>query len=224
MKKTLLLITFVLGLSYSAFAGACVTATLAVYDATGFSCSIGDLTFSGFNYTSSGSISIPAGDVTVTPETVGGEAGFQFNAPWFALPDPTAPNILDSFIGYTATCDATCQINDWVLKISGASAPGDSAINVSETADQLSSSLSVGSLGGVTTTSDSGTFPPVGSLTVGKDLLVYGGTSISGGKFAQVSSLTNLFSTTSTVPEPSLAIVCLGLLGLVPVARRKFVR
>jgi hypothetical protein len=27
---------------------------------------------------------------------------------------------------------------------------------------------------------------------------------------------------TSAVPEPSLVILCIGLLGLVPVARRKF--
>lgn len=220
MKKTLLLITFVLGLSYSAFAGACVTATLAVYDATGFSCTIGDLTFSDFSYSSSGAILIPDTSVTVTPETTAGETGFRFNAPWFA---PSDGSTLDSFINYTAACDTACSIDDWVLAIAGVSAPGDAIVNVAETANELTSSLSVGSSGGVNKLTDSGTFAPVGSLTVGKDILIYGGTG-STGLVAQVSSVTNLFSTTSTVPEPSLAIVCLGLLGLVPVARRKFVR
>jgi len=221
MKKTLLLLLFVFGLSYSAFGSACVTATLAIYDASGFSCTIGDLTFSDFSYTSSGTIAIPEGAVTVTPESMAGETGFRFNAPWFALPDGS---LLDSFIGYTATC-VGCQIDDWVLSILGANAPGNSAVNVTESANELSTSLSAGSFGGVTTSMDSGTFPPVGSLTVGKDILIYGGTDVPGGKLAQVSSVTNLFSTTtSMVPEPSLVLLCGGLLAFVPIARRKFVR
>jgi len=220
MKKTLLLITFALGLSYSAFAGPCVTATLAVYDVSGFSCTFGDLTFSDFSYTPSGAIIIPEGSVTVTPVTSGGETGFRFNAPWFA---PSDGSTLDSFINYTATCDSTCSIDDWVLTIAGVSAPGNAVVNVAETSPQLTTSLSAGSAGGVNKLTDSGTFAPVGSLTVSKDILIYGGVS-STGIIAQVSAVTNLFSTTSTVPEPSLAIVCLGLLGLVPVARRKFLR
>jgi hypothetical protein len=226
MKKTLLLLTFLLGASYSAFAAPCGVDTLSNYILTG-SCNIGDVTFvfNSLSYSSSGSIDIPASDVKVTP-IMGSEFGFRFNAPWFAFPSSGAPNILDSFINYTASCDAACKLDDWALAIGGASAPGDSAINVSETAAELSGSLAVGSLGGKTTTMDSGMFAPTDSLTLSKDIIVYGGTSTPNGLFAQVSSVSNLFSLepTSKVPEPSLSILCLGLLGLVPVARRKFVR
>jgi hypothetical protein len=216
MKKTLLLITFVLGASYSAFAGACVTSTLAIYDATGFSCTIGDITFSDFSYTPSGTNPIDAAQVAVTPETISGETGFQFNAPWLAAPGQTT----DSFIDFSATCGG-CMIDDLVLLEGGAGAGPGGIVNITENSSALSDSLTVGAIPGTTILSDKATFPPVGSLSVVKDIGVIGGT---GGLGSGVSSVTNLFSQTSTVPEPSLAILCLGLLGFVPMARRKFVR
>src|ERR1700761_7869418 len=101
MKKTLLLITFALSLSYSALAAPCMTDTLADYISAG-SCSIGtDLTFSDFGYIPSGDVIINASAVTVTPDVVGGEAGFVFSAPWGVINGDT----LDSQITYTATCD-----------------------------------------------------------------------------------------------------------------------
>src|SRR5579864_9118023 len=111
MKKTILLSTFVFGLGSSAWAGPCASATLAVYDASGFTCTIGDLTFSNFSYVPSGGVLIPDSSVAVTPESIGGESGFQFNAPWFAFPT----TILDSFINFTATCNNGCSLNDWEL-------------------------------------------------------------------------------------------------------------
>jgi hypothetical protein len=223
MKKTLLLLTFVFGMSYSAWAGACTSGTLATYDAPGFSCTIDDnITFSGFGYVPSGSIIIPAADVVVTPEVIGGEEGFQFNAPWFALPG----GFLDSFIDYTATCDG-CTIDDLKLSMAGAGADPGGIVRVDETyqsiSPALSGSLTVGQAGTTTILSDTANFSPVGSLTVSKDILLGGGTS---GLGSAVSSVTNLFSTTgqTVIPEPSLLLLSAGLLGLLPFARRKFLR
>ncbi len=158
MKKLLLLFTFVFGVSSSAWAAACPTATLAVYDAAGFSCNIGVITFGAFDYVPSGSVLIPDSDVAVTPETIGGEEGFQFNAPWFALPG----EFMDSFIDYTATCTG-CTIDDLVLAIAGASDGTGGLVNVTETSPALSGSLEVGAAGTTTILSDPATlFPPVG--------------------------------------------------------------
>ncbi len=225
MKKSLLLFTFVFGGCSLALATECPTTTLAVYEASGFSCNIGtsgDITFSGFGYFPSGSILIPASDVLVTPETIGAEQGFQFNAPWFALPG----GLLDTFIDYTATCDG-CEIDDLALSIAGAGAGTGGLVRVDETysapTPPPSGTLTVGVFGGTTVLSQGPvTFAPTGSLTVSKDILLAGGTS---GLGSAVSSVTNLFSTTtSTVPEPSLLFLSAGLLGLLPFARRKFVR
>jgi len=225
IKTPLLIAVLFLGASYSAWASACVSGDkLSQYIAAG-SCTFDDLTFtfSPTSYVASGSVLIPASDVTVSTETVGDEEGLLFNAPWFAQ----ATTTLDADISYTVSCNS-CDIDDWSLSIAGISlAPGDAFVDVGETSPDVPSTdwLGVGanSIGSLLT--DTTTFPPQGSLSVDKDLTVYGGSTAS---FitTKVSSMTNLFSTTamSTVPEPSLAILCLGLVGLLPLARRRFIR
>ena len=218
MKTILLTMTLVIGFSFSAWGGACLNQDLNVYDASGFSCTIGDLTFSNFAYTPTeigGALVPPDTSVMVNPIT-GPEAGLEFAAGWLA----TNGQLEDSLIKYTVTC-SDCTIDDWVLQIAGAGGTGDGLVNVAETSPEVAIGLTQTEIGGVISGNGSGTFTPVTSLSVAKDILVYGGGVPS--TSTQVSSVTNLFSTAST-PEPSLLILCTGLLGLVPVARRKFVR
>jgi hypothetical protein len=219
MKKTLLLMTFVLGASYSALASPCAMDPLAVYDATGFSCTIGDITFSDFQYTptSTGGAVVPTdAGVEVTPTTtMGGDSGFEFAAGWSAGPG----SAIDSLIQYTATCNG-CDFTDLSLIIAGAGATGNSFVNVAETTPTPAESLEAGVAGGGSPVlSDSVTFGPVATLQLSKDVHVNGGSTGFG---AQVSEVTNLFSQGSTVPEPSSLILCTGLLCLLPIARRKF--
>lgn len=225
MKKTLLLITFVLSASFSAFGDACTSETLDDYLAlpsTG--CTVGDITFTDFGYAASGTVPVLDSSILVTPELTASGPELQFNNFWGVAPGES----VDSFISFTATCDG-CLIDDLELTAAGASAttPGSIA-NATETVSPflVGTPLAVGSAGGTTVLTDTAaSFTPVSSITVGKDIGAYGGAIGAGGIGAQISDVTNLFSTTpSTVPEPSLAILCAGLAGLLPVARRKFIR
>lgn len=218
MKRILLLVTiFALALCGSVQASSCVNGLFSTYDSPTFSCNIADLVFSNFVYTSTGTNTVAPIDSAVQVKVISGgpETGFQFVAGWAA--DPAAEE--DSLIEYTVTCDG-CSITDWALTVGSAGASGNAFVNVTETAAQLLGSLKVGANSTISVPTDSQTIPPQGTLDLSKDIHVNGGTIPSLG--AQVSSVTNLFSTTQTTmtPEPSLLLLCAGLLGLLPVARR----
>ncbi len=222
MKKTLLLITFVFGLGSSAWASTCASGTLAVYDVPGFTCSLGDITFSNFMYTSSafgGALAPPDSGVAVTPVTsgFGTDTGLLFTSGWLVASGET----IDSSITYDVSTTNPGGITDLDLVTAGGAANGGLA-SVAEISVAPSESLFTEFGAGPGIPSDSVTFPPVMSLDLTKDIGVTGGTSGA----AHLSDVYNLFSegTSTMTPEPSLVILCAGLIGLVPLARRKFAR
>ena len=219
MRKILLLIPLVIGVSSMAFGAACTSGTLATYDAAGFSCTLGDLTFSNFSYVPAGSTTPTDAQVAVTPVTTGfgDETGLLFTAAWLA----GTGQIEDSSITFTASTSNRGGITDLFLQTVGGTT-GDSIASVSEVSANPALSLTTVFENGVAIPTDSTTFPPVGSLTVTKDIGLVGGSTQT--SIAHISDVYNLFSqgTTTTTPEPSLTILCVGLLGLIPVARRKF--
>ncbi len=215
MKKTLLLILSTFGLSYSAFATPCDTDTLADYMSDG-SCTIGDLTFSDFLYTSSdlggGLAPTPVG-ITVSPATMG--TGLDFNSLWVA----GTGQLVDSSITFTVSTSNPGGITDLDLIVAGG-ATGSGVASATESSVSPVLSLAAGYGPGTDMPEDSTTiFPPVDSITVTKDIGVSGGST---GGFAHLSDVYNLFSEgTSTVPEPSSLFLCAGLLAFIPIARRK---
>jgi hypothetical protein len=226
MKRILLMMTFVVCASCSVWAdSACPTsptADLSTYDVSGFACTVGDLTFSNFAYSAAaggGSVAPTDGAITVTPVTTGPEIGLTFQTAWLV----GSGELEDSLITYTVTCNG-CSIDDIELTTVGSfTGTGDASVaeTGSETGfptmDQVN--LSNAFTSGSTVGDDTGTIGPVGSLTLKKDIGVVGGSAGS----AHISAVSNLFSTNmTTVPEPSSLFLCMGLLGLVPVARRKF--
>jgi hypothetical protein len=222
MKKTLLLTLSVFAASaVSASANTCTSDPLSIYDAPGFSCTLGDLTLSDFVYTpvSFGGAVVPADTtIDVTPITSSTGDGLDVTA---TVPWTVDPGQLDqSSLTYDVSTSNPGGLTDLYLALAGGFTGNGSA---SVTEDTGSAGLFTDYSSGINIPNDSATFSPVGTLSVKNGINLVGG---SGGSGAEVSGFLNLFSegSTATTPEPPLSLLCLGALAFVPLARRKFVR
>src|ERR1700677_3387369 len=194
----------------SALAAACATASVSVYEAAGFSCSVGPVTFSDITVvpTISGSGTVTLSDFSPFTTMVDGvtEPGLDlfFSADTGATPGSTAdvgltfnvsgmPNLVDAFATFAGTTTGTGH-------------------------DDLSEALSNGvSLTLHASGSTSAMFSAIQSLSVVKDQSDFAGSAGS----ADSSILGNAFSVTAVpssvaaVPEPSTwAMMLAGFVGL----------
>ena len=195
-----------------------VTDNGATYFGAGYSCEIGDLLFSNFSYTGSGTNPIGAGQITVDTVTNDG-IGLSFHAPWTAAAGMTTDGTIDFTV--TALSGGNVLEDFGLAQTSGVS--GDGSASVAENGCGPAPCLATGGSIYVLTFQDSGarsaqgetTFSPVSSVSVEKDISVNGNTG-----FATISVVQDTFS---QVPEPvsmSLMGGGLALLGLVRLRRR----
>jgi hypothetical protein len=204
-----LITTSFLGAPDMAAAATCGTTTLNNWLVSGFSCTVGDKTFSNFSYNPDG-LNVPAMNVGVGPDALTGLPGLVFNADWT---NGTMANE-DAFIQFTVTAPAATPINDFHLALDGLSGP---------VTDGATLTLPGGALIATLSSSDNNlhsiSFAPVQSLVVQDDIGVGPG-----------GIVTSVHKSFSQVPGPivgaglpGLVAACGGLLALARRRRRRHI-
>lgn len=209
---------------------------LSTYLGAGFSCTIGDKTFSNFTYTFSpgAPVGVPAANVTV--DTIGPGADASFTSQSFGLPagliglefsagwSAGSGQNIDSLIGFTlsVTGGGPAQIEDAALVQGGSGITGDGIGTVAENAcgpaPCVPGTINLNTVDSSTTValSKSVTFTPTGSIQVSKDINVKGNDGT-----ASISQVIDAFSQT-VVPIPgALPLFATGLVGLWGLRRRR---
>ncbi len=209
-RKAVLFFALIFSTSCLGWCDTCAVGSLETYTAAQFSCTVGNLTYSGFQYTGTGTAAnaITAGEVTVVP-TVG---EIIFKASW----DVDAGQSLNSDISYVVSGDQAV-ITGLELTLGGWGFIEGGTISVTDTGTvgPVWNASRFAEFGGISVTFIP-TFTPVSSFGMQEDISLAGNDGA-----ASLSYVAADWTSASTVtPEPpTMLLAGVGLLGLAMLAR-----
>jgi hypothetical protein len=189
-------------MALAASASPCVSESVSVYEAPGFSCTVDGVTFSSISVNTIGLVTL--GNFTPVINSTSTEFGLELNYAANTNGFNTAADVAWSY-------DVSGNLLDDAVAVFSGTTTGTGTSTLSETLSN-NVTLALNSPG-----STSVTFSPIASLQVIKDQNDFSGTSGS----AESSILENEFSLTSTPIPAALPLFATGLVGLWGMGKRK---
>lgn len=195
-----------------------------VYAVGGFTCTTGNQTYGGFTYASSASgVAIPNTAVAVTPITLTGNEGFQFQPTGMSVSNSgSTQNFSDIILGYFVTdpfgIGSVTMIFDGAFTGTGLTGATETYCLNQTTLTGCPSPQIFSVTNPPTGLGNSITFGAVTSIAISKDFNVSSGTNGT----ATITTISNQFG---DVPEPlSFALLGSGMAGLLFLRRRLYKR
>jgi hypothetical protein len=204
----------------AALAGPCTSAAYNTYLVSGFSCTVGNQTYSNFSF--SAPSTILASQITAGPDASAPTGSFGLSFDTSKVLSLTGPASTDLTLDFTVSTTSAI-LDDAYLTLTG-SVTGNGSFRVSEILNTVITLTAGLPSPGLT---DHVTFPLAASLKAVKDAMVFGGNGT-----ADLLTIANDYSENGTTPTPtptptpmpepaSLTLLGTALLGLALFGRRR---
>jgi len=220
MRRKLFWLFPIVILTTASAAPLCLTGSLASYEALSGGCSVGSVTYSGFNFGSAGSVVLTANQIQVQVVSNGSGDGLSFSGPFTVGAGSSLDALISFMISASALTGQTLTMQNPVVTGGGLAMAVESACQGTFSGGSCSGatqSLDVSATSSGSNTSASITFPSgTTTASITKNIILEGG-SAGTSSGASIQSITDINSSNGAggpgggpVPEPDTLVMMLG--------------